>query len=146
MRKRRSAENWKRFDFLERTTALGRSSDQIQRIFEAEDLLKSVPDDSALMDRTFRVAAAHVVEQRLTLDKGRWRSTPPRLRLAEGIEYAATIDEQVMMLLAGLEGGRTLRQVTEGIAKEMGAEFTAFVPLSVAITRSLMKKGLLAPR
>ncbi len=146
MRKRENAKNWKRFDFLDRATALGVASDQIQRIFEAEDLLRSLTDEESLLDRTFRVAAPVSVESRSVLEKGTWQRSPLRLQLNEGIEYAAAIDEHVMSLLAGLERGKSLGEVVVGLVKEMRAEPKAVVPLALAITRALMQKGLLALR
>jgi methylase of polypeptide subunit release factors len=146
MRKRANVKNWKRFDFLDRAMALGMASDQIQRIFESEDLLRSLTDENSLLDRKFRVASAHVVEQRFFLENGAWRHAPLRLRLSEGIEYTAAIDEHVMNLLAGLERSQTLREVSENLAVGMRTDTMSVVPVSFAITRALLQKGLLALR
>ncbi len=146
MRKRGNAKNWKRFDLLDRAAALGMASDQIQRIFEAEDLLRGLTDENSLLEGTFRVAAAVSVEQRTVLENGMWRHSPLRLHVDEGIEYTAAIDEHVMSLLTGLESGETLHEVTVNLAKGMQAEPRSIVPVALAIIRSLMRKGVLALR
>lgn len=146
MRKRSNAQNWSRFDFLDRNVALGPASGQILRIFEAEDFLANLVDDEALLDQRFRVASAHVVEQNHRLENHVWQSSPARLRLTEGIEYFAAIDEHVMKLLASLESGKTLREVASALATELHADTNKVVPLSLAISRALLQKGLLELR
>ena len=144
MRKRGNTKNWKRFDFLDRATAIGVAGDQIQRIFETEDVLRSSSGEDWLLNRSFRITSAISIEQRLLLEEEQWQRTLLQLLLDEGIQYRVAIDEHVMSFLVGLDRGETLREIAVGLAKEMQAEEMAVLKMALAITRSLMQKGVLA--
>src|SRR5258706_485475 len=89
LRRRTTTENWVRVDPLP-AGRLGPASDQIRRVFAAQDRLQGVTDDRALLDERFRVAETVRITQTTGVSGA---IGEPQLSLAEGLGFQAEIDE-----------------------------------------------------
>ena len=70
---------------------------------------------------------------------------PIRVRKTGGLQYPLTIHRNVAGFLAGCDGNRTLRQVLEVWAHELGLDWDRALPVVLPAVRSLIERGVLLP-
>lgn len=143
MRKRSGVQNWERCDNIPMDISLNACGDQIERIFDAEDLLHELVDESALLDCRFKLHPAHRLEQYLSARDGGWALESNRLHLTSGMDFCAQLDVYTMRFLGGLDGTRTVREAAAPIAEALESPFENVVPTCLDMTKRMLRIGLL---
>jgi SAM-dependent methyltransferase len=114
---------------------------QIQRIFAARDLLSGLAHPSQLLDATLRLAPGHQLRHTLVAEGGNWIVREALLRHESGFDFEGRVDRVVGALLAGCDGTRTLRTVTESLAADLGAPLASVQSSAVELVAVLMDKA-----
>ncbi len=147
LRRRSLAENWRRADELRE--GHNSASDHIQRVFAAEDLLRSLPDEDGLFDTRCRLAPGHRLEQTMVEGpEGGWQPLETRLVMTQGLGFQGSLDLALAQVLQHLDGRRTLAEATAAAAAEMGIgpdEMAEFRRAAAATVRRLLELGFLEP-
>ncbi len=144
MRRRSGGSNWVRADSIK--GGHGSSSALVLRVFEAEDHLRGMRDEGALLDEKFVLVPEHRLEQRLASSGGRWQLQEATLSLAEGIGFQGGLDINTALVLQGLDGARTLKQVVSSVGSslEMSRDESAeFAETAIAMAKRLYQLGFL---
>jgi hypothetical protein len=145
MRRRSSGSNWVRADSI--TGGRGSSGALIERVFEAEDYLRSLSQETGLLDVRFVLVPEHRLEQRLSSTGGKWQLQEATLSLAEGIGFQGRLDINTALLLQSLDGVMTLRQAAKKVSTtlELSREETAaLTDTAISMARRLYELGFLA--
>ena len=141
LRRRRAAKNWIKVDPLP-AGRLEPASQHIQRVFAAQDHLQVVTDDGALLDERFRVPDT----VRITRTAGVTGPIgDPQLSLNEGLGFQAEIDDNIVLILQRLGGGR-LRDALGAAATAggiAGMDRAKFVSSGATLVRRLYAMGFL---
>ena len=144
LRKRSGGSNWVRADSFR--AGRGSSAGQVLRVFAAEDFLREVKDDRALLQERFAVVPEHRLEQHMRAVDGQWELDESTLTLTQGIEFRGTLDVNSAELLRHLDGRSTLSQAVAKARHELGLPARDTAPLSdtaVAMARRLYQLGFL---
>jgi methylase of polypeptide subunit release factors len=143
LRRRAAPANWIRAEAAPPGEAPGSCSEQIQRIFAAEDLLQSLGEERNLLDQALLLTPGHRLEHDLQTEGGRWVVKAARLRQTQGLPFVGNVDQMVSRLLAGCDGRRTLRQLATDLAAALSVNFEQVAPSCLAVMRTLLKAGFL---
>jgi hypothetical protein len=144
LRRRDGSTNWVRADRLpEGPLDLG--SDHIQRIFDTETFLSSLPDDRALLECTFRTVEDHRLQQTWTRRGSDYVVEHGRVELAGGLRFQGTVDPYTTHLLARCDGRRALRSIAAELAEKGGLGGDAAEAACAAVARKLASLGFLVP-
>jgi hypothetical protein len=144
LRRRSGAANWVRADSI--TSGQGSSGALVLRVFEAEDFLRGLSDERALLDVKFVLVPEHRLEQRLASADGRWQLQEATLSLSEGFGFQGSLDINTALLLQSLDGSNTLGQAVRkaGSALELSrSETQAFNETAIAMAKRLFQLGFL---
>ncbi len=114
-------------------SADGSASDQAQRVFDAQDVLRQSDGDEAFLALRLRLAPEHRQDQVLKVHDGRWQLAEATLRLEQGVGFTGTLDERTAAILARLDGSRPLRE-------SLGPED---LELGLQVARRLFELGFL---
>ncbi len=143
MRKQTDRANWKRADNVEDGRCIGTCSDQIQRVFAAEDMLRNT-DDTHLLQQRLVFDGNHRLEHELHVDNGRWTIDKQLLRITRGIPFSGILDMHIAKLLAGCNGEQTVGQLIQAMARDMDSDPTEISSASLAVVRGLLRAGFLS--
>ena len=143
MRRRTTPNNWNRSDAIEKSGCTGSSSNQILRIFAAEDFLESLDDDQKLLDLCFIFDKDHNLEHHLTVEQGRWAVRSEHLHATVGIPFGGTIDMYIAQVLAGCDGHRTLRALITDTAARAETDQNKMIPTFLKVIKKIMRSGFL---
>jgi len=143
LRRRCAGANWVRAD--QRECPSGPCGRQVEETFAAEDLLRSLDDQTKLLDMRFRRADAQKVEQTFQAPGGGWRLTSSILKLTDGFRCEGSADPGTISLLAGCDGTRTLREALAPVAQQMARRLEDVAQASIAVVRELLRHGHLVP-
>ena len=144
MRRRSGGTNWVRTESI--TGGRGSAGALVLRMFEAEDFLRELTSEAALLDVKFVLVPEHRLEQRLASSGGQWQLQEATLSLAEGIGFQGNLDINTAMLLQAFDGSNTLGQAvrTVGLALELSHdEMAAFSETGIAMAKRLFQLGFL---
>ena len=144
MRRRPAGATWLREATL--TGTAGSAGALVLRMFEAEDFLRALTDEGALLNVKFVLVPEHRLEQRLASSGGQWQLQEATLSLAEGIGFQGNLDINTAMLLQTLDGSNTLGEAvrTVGLALELSRdEMAAFSETGIAMAKRLFQLGFL---
>jgi methylase of polypeptide subunit release factors len=139
LRKRATSENWVRVDPLP-AGRLGPASDHIRRVFDAQDHLQPIRDDSALLDERFRVPDSVRITRTASVAGPMGE---PQLSLAEGLGFEAEIDDNIVLILQRLGTGR-LRDALGAAATAggiAGVDRKKFLSAGATLVRRLYGMG-----
>jgi len=145
LRRRAAGPNWWRCDSLPGGEHQGDCSEQIQRVFAAEDFLQAARDERRLLEARFRLHPDHLVEQQLALRPEGWTVRAMTLRPTRGILFHANVDAHVLRLLTACDGQRPLREAVAGLAKTLETDYPATAAVCAEVLRNLLQMGLLEP-
>ena len=145
LRKRSAPQNWIRCDAIP-PAARAEASDQILRIFAAEDLLASLHNDDGLLDQGIFLHPDHVIEQELGMQLDGLEIKSAILGATRGIRFRATLDSRVLAFLMQCDGQRTLREAIAAMAKQFDMDFKTAVEGGLPIIRSMLRQGMLVSR
>jgi len=143
LRRRAARTNWVRTDTLRPEWTAANCSEQILRIFAAQDFLQEVTGDEDFLDQRFALAHDHEMRHVLHAEGGSWTVTSATLRQTGGFEFAGYVDLNVVSLLSRCDGSRTLRQLLDDLARRLGVGFNIVAPVALELMRSLMRSGFL---
>jgi methylase of polypeptide subunit release factors len=143
MRRRSGVRNWTRSENIPIEISLTACGPQIERLFDAEDLLRELGDERGLLDQRLRVHPDHHVEQRLVTRGEGWELLSTKLHITSGMDFCAGIDLPTMQFLAGLDGTRTVREAAVPVAEALDRTVEEVTPICLAMTRRLLRVGLL---
>jgi methylase of polypeptide subunit release factors len=143
MRKRTGPRNWVRCDDIALDITLNACGDQIERVFDAEELLEGLENERALLDLRFKIHPEHYVEQRLAIRNGGWALESNKLHITNGMDFCAQTDMHTMRFLAELDGNRTVREAAQPIADDLEKPLEDVVPICLDITKRMLRIGLL---
>jgi methylase of polypeptide subunit release factors len=143
MRRRATSTNWVRTDTMQPEWTAANCSDQIARIFAAQDLLEELTNDDSFLDQRFALAPDHEMRHELRVENRSWIVTSATLRQTGGFEFIGRLDVNVVSLLAGCDGSRTLRELLADMARRLHIDFSLLAPVGIEVMRSLMRSGFL---
>jgi hypothetical protein len=143
LRRRSGQSNWIRIDTLRPEWTAANCSEQILRIFAAQDFLEELANDEDFLDQRFVLAPDHEMRHTLRAENGKWVVTSATLRQTGGFEFTGNLDVNVVSLLSGCDGSRTLRDLLAELARPLGVDFSVVAPVGLEIMRSLMRSGFL---
>jgi len=143
LRRRSGTENWFRAEPAPPGHPSGSCSDQIQRIFAAEDLLQDLGDGEKLLDRPFVLSEAHEVQQTLHAEHGRWIVREALLRQTDGFSFTGETDPLLSRILVGCDGKHTIRDLAAGLADELRADPAQIGSAAAGVVRKLLRSGFL---
>ena len=144
MRRRSAVANWSRTDTIEKGRTVGECGWQVERIFAAEDLLRSLDDDRQLLEHRLLFDKHHLLEHQLTVEDGRWVVQVERLHTDRGISFSGNVDMHIARLLAGCDGRQTLRQLIKAVADQTQTDSEMLTGACLAVVQKLMRSGFLS--
>ena len=145
LRRRSAGANWVRLDEIP-IDRLDPASEHTLRVFEAEDYLATLPDESALLKERFDLVDAHRLEQELVCRDGRFEVDSQTLALTEGLAFRAGLDRSTAMLLPHFGHGRRLADVFAAAAADLeidSEERGRFATAALPVVRRLLELGFL---
>jgi methylase of polypeptide subunit release factors len=141
LRRRSEEKNWVFTDRAPEYRAKGPCSDQLKRIFAAQDILDSGKD---ILGLKFILTAEHELTQTLEADEGIWKVSSAQIRQSGGFPFTGNVDRLMATMLAGCTGERTLGELVSDIAAGLKMDPDKIVGPSVDIMGKLMLKGFLS--
>ncbi|MCR4412911.1 MAG: class I SAM-dependent methyltransferase [Thermoguttaceae bacterium] len=141
--RRRAGRNWFRADPLAAGMPPSGCSDQIRRVFAAQDLLESLQSDEALLAQSLRLTPEHQMEQVLVAESGRWLVKAARIRQTQGYPFEGNIDRLVGTILADCDGRHRLGDLVADLARQLGADPAQVAPSCCRVMRTLLAWGFL---
>lgn len=143
LRKRASGPNWFRPDRLPTESANGSCSDQILRVFAAQDLLSALPDDRDLLAKRFILTPDHQLEHVLHAENGRWTVKEALLTQTRGLRITGNVDRLVGDILAGCDGNRPLIALVTELSDHLRVDVEKIIPSCLNVIKKLMENGFL---
>ncbi len=142
LRRRAGGSNWmQRLDM--NSGPVGSASDQISRLFEAQNYLASLGDERALLAERFRPANGQRMEQTILYRDGQYMVQNARLLLEDGIGIDAEVSPQLINLLLRLDGERRLSDLIEEVAEDTEVDPVRLANDALPAIRLLFEQGLL---
>lgn len=146
LRRRSGGTNWVRAERAPSGGASGACSDQIQRVFAAQDLLESLSDERQLLDKSLVLAADHELQYSMTAEGGRWSVRQAVLRQTQGFAFSGEVDRLLSAILVRCDGSRTLGDVVSQVAAESHVDPEQAARAATAVVRKLLQSGFLTAR
>jgi len=143
LRRRSGGRNWIRCERAPAGGAAGSASDQIQRVFAAEDLLHRLTDDLDLLQTSLALTPDHELQQVLHAGDGRWSVERIELRQTRGFAFTGEVDRLTASLLVGCDRRHTLGELVAQVAPQADSDPDKFARAAVALIRKLLKAGFL---
>jgi methylase of polypeptide subunit release factors len=138
--RRRDGTNWTRVDTIP-FAPTGAASDQILRVFEAQDHLADVRDDERILAETFALVEPHRVDQTLLYRDGEYVAQEAALLLEDGVGARGRVDPHAVHVLFGLDGERPLGELVAEVADATGLDPEVVGPQALATVRRLYELG-----
>jgi len=143
LRRRTAGANWIRSETLRPEWTAANCSDQILRIFAAQDFLAEVLADESFLDHRFALAPDHEMRHTLRNENGNWVVTAATIRQTGGFEFTGNLDINVVSLLGRCDGSRTLRDLLTEFAGRFGVSLGVVAEAAISVMRNLMCCGFL---
>lgn len=124
LRKRAAAgvPNWTRFDSVAVDECNESASDQVQRVFAAETLIRGFASPLDVMSLKLGLGPDGQLTQQSKVESGRWKVHQTLLRQAAGFEMRVGLDELPRQVLERLDGRRPCGQIIAEMAAAVGAD------------------------
>jgi len=140
MRKRSGGvPNWLRMDAIGIDDCNECAGEQVQRVFEAETLVRGFASPLDVMALKLGLAPSGQLTQQSKVEQGRWKVYQTLLRQAAGFEMRMALDELPRHVLAQLTTERTAGEIVAEMAVSMGADprqaWAATAPFLVKLLR-----------
>ncbi len=143
MRLRAAGPNWVRADRVDSSGNHHSFSEQILRIFAAQDFLAENAADQRLLAHAFALAPEHEMRQIAKATGDGWTVESASLRHTRGFEFIGRLDAEVMTLLGECDGKRTLNELFAGMAARLKVNFDRFAPGGLKVIRALIASGFM---
>ncbi len=144
LRRRSGGPTWGRATQLPRRVR-SRASEQLERLFAAQDYLARLPSEERLLEARLRLVERAVLEQAHRLEDGRWEEEAATLRLDEGLEFKASLDETTVRIVSALDGATPLQEALERIAAEDGPSRDDVLEAGTRLARQMLELGFVVP-
>ena len=141
-RRRSGRANWIRAEKIVEQS-LGSLSDQIQRIFAAQDLLQTLNEDGDLLGKAFMLTPDHQLEHVLQAENGNWTVRSAQLKQIKGFQFVGNVDRLGSTVLAGCDGKRTVGELVADLAAGLRMEPEKIAPACINLMRKLLETGFL---
>jgi hypothetical protein len=119
--------------------------DQIETVFASEDMQEEISDDGALLSRRWQLHPAHSMQCERVFADGEWKTQMQRLICTQGILYSKDLDEITMSFLNSLDRANNLREAILSVANSDRADGDSVFQKCMALTRDLIRDGLITP-
>jgi len=139
MHRRSGGGNWTRAVELPASRPKA-ASGHLLRLFAAQELLASTPDDS-LIDRRLALVERAYLDRTAHVESGAWTETSAAVRLADGIELGVNLDRHGVALVGGLDGGEPLRSRLPALAAELGVPEAELAGFAARLLHHLVEHG-----
>jgi len=143
LRPRAAQRNWLRAEKALSGRPTGSCSDQIQRVFAAEDLLDGLNDDRRLLELAFQLTPDHQLEHVLHAEDDAWTVHTARLSQTRGFGFVGQVDPLASKVLAGCNGRRRLGELVAELTEVSGLDFDQVTSACVTVIRNLLRSGFL---
>lgn len=147
MRKRTASEtaspNWVRVEEVPKTPT-GELGELILATFAANDLLRSLEDDAALLATRPRLTSSVRLEQICVQGGGQWRAESLTLRLVTGFPFHLTVQPLVAEFLATCDGSRSAGEAILAFASQVKAPAEQVERECIAMIRKLIERGFMS--
>ncbi|HWE81401.1 MAG TPA: methyltransferase [Gaiellaceae bacterium] len=142
--RRRDGDNWF-FPYSSTTDRITGASEQLLRLFEAQDYLATAsPDD--LLEGVFSLTDEHRVDQTIRLGEGGALVERNVLALSSGLRFEVSIDQSTERVLSLLDGERELGSILVQVAGTVpGPTTEEFVRSALPVVRRLIELGFVHP-
>jgi methylase of polypeptide subunit release factors len=142
--RRRAGDNWF-FPYTSTTDEISGASEQVLRLFTAQDYLASVSDEE-LLESVFELVSEHRVEQTLKLGGGQELVERNFLRLDRGLRFEVSIDQPAERVLSLLDGSRPVRPLlAEAATAVPGLPEERFVQMALPVVKRMIELGFVVP-
>lgn len=144
LRRRSGGPNWIRAECAPAGGPTQSCSEQIQRIFAAEDLLRKTESDEDLLAKSFLLTSDHQLEQVLRAEAGHWAVQGAQLKQTRGYPFVGNVDRLVSTLLVGCDGRQPLKQLVAHLAESLSADPDQLASGCCNVIRTLLHWGFLS--
>jgi methylase of polypeptide subunit release factors len=144
LRRRSCRSNWLRAERTPAGLPRGSCSDQIQRIFAAQDFLEELGDDQNLLKKTLILTRDHQLEHVLQAENGNWAVKQAQLKQTRGFQFIGNVDRLVATILAGCNGQHKVGELVDDLAVGLGMKAEQIVPACIGVIRKLLESGFLS--
>lgn len=144
LRRRSGTRNWLRLDTAPADEPEP-ATEHVLRVIAAHDRLAGL-GDGGLLDSVLELAPSHRIETSFAARAGQRVEGSRRIRLLDGLLFAAEIDPHTAELLVRLDGRATLREALAAVTSDAGATEADVEPLArqaAAIAREMLGLGFL---
>ena len=120
------------------------SAADVVEVFERRDYLSTLGDEQ-LLEQALAANEHHHLEQTLRLEDGEYE--PARILLCrdEGLATRISTDAFMVSIVARCDGRRSVREVIERLAAELGLDARDVLPGTAPAVRRLVELGFLVP-
>jgi len=141
---RRSAgPNWMHAEMIS-TSPRDASGTHIQRMFVAQDYLRILPNDDALLDAVIAPLDGRI-DQTLKFRDGEWRADGMRWRMPHGLEFDGELAAFDIHLLTLLDGRQPLRILIKQAAQNASVDLDAVTGDALQMVRRWIEVGFVEP-
>ncbi len=117
----------------------------VARLMAAHACLAARGRDQALLDLRLRPAPELQFRETRVVREGGWQLLRHRLQLAQGLGFALHMDEELIAVLACLDGRRTVAEAVDAYASSNEADAASLLDRLPDAIRALLRLGMVAP-
>ncbi len=139
--RRREGANWIRACVVPRS-GIHRAGAHLERLFAAQDFLGAT---GVLGEQRFRLHDDVRLEQSLQPEGESWTIVGAELVLTDGLPFRAGLDEATSAVVRRLNPARTVDELLDEAAAELGVDADRFRPAGVEFVEQLLELGYLVP-
>jgi SAM-dependent methyltransferase len=141
--RRRSGANWVWAHDYASSDRMQSAGEQVLRLFEAQDYLRSLPDDRALLEARLALVDEHLLTREVQFREGAEVVGRQILNLEEGLGFRVGVDSYTAELLPRFDGRRSLGEILEHAGNS--ADRDKYVAGALRVVMRLLEVGFLAP-
>jgi SAM-dependent methyltransferase len=141
--RRRTGENWVWAHDYASSDRMQPAGGQVLRLFEAQDYLRGLPDDRALLDARLALIEEHRLTREVQFRDGAEVVERQILSLEEGLGFRVGVDTYTAALLPRFDGNRALGAILDEVAGEVDRD--EYVAGALRVARRLTEAGFLIP-
>jgi SAM-dependent methyltransferase len=139
--RRRTGENWVWAHDYASSDRMQPAGGQVLRLFEAQDYLRGLPDDRALLDARLALIDEHRLTREVQFRDGAEVVERQILSLEEGLGFRVGLDAYTAALLPRFDGNRALGAILDEVAGEVDRD--EYVAGALRVARRLIEAGFL---
>jgi SAM-dependent methyltransferase len=146
--RRRTGENWVWAHDYASSDRMQSAGEPVLRLFDAQDYLRALPDDRALLDAKLALVGDHRLRREITFRDGEEVIERQILTLEEGFGFRVGIDTYTAELLSHFDGHRPLGEILGIVARDMPREVdrAEFRAGALHVVRRLIEAAFLLPK